>query len=262
MSLPEVDGDPSPKKKARRTGPERRLARAIAASEGRCTAHAKSSNRRCARSVEPGLSVCRWHGGMGGAPVTVGRYTQAPVRIRDAFERALADPGLTDLQQGLAFMDALVQERIKRLAEGDSPKWRADMADQVTLVRIAAGSSDAAGLDKAVTRLAELAKQGCDMDEAERSVFALRERLHLRVEEFQRIRLAKGSAVSARDHLAATVLQLKKIRETCEILQLPDKVAETLVLALIEQAGGSPAVGSEFRAELSGAVMEVTARRG
>ncbi|MDP9135077.1 MAG: hypothetical protein M3N56_09660, partial [Actinomycetota bacterium] len=92
--------------------------------EIRC-AGTKRDGSPCTAKALPDALTCKWHGQKGGRPVIHGRFSTLPARMRELVERNRNDPGLFDLTDGLAFMEALLEEEGRRLAECDTPSFRA-----------------------------------------------------------------------------------------------------------------------------------------
>lgn len=225
-----------------------------------CHAKSKRTKRRCGQHVLVEGDVCKWHGKGGGRPIIHGRYSKLPKRIADAFEAARADPQLLDLSEGVALLDALMQERIGRMAAGDSPEWRKDLLERFDFaITLAAG--DPSKLAKVLTACRELLVQGCDSDRAEAAIFAMREKVSARVEELWKIRLARGSVVNARDLAAMRVMELRELRRYLESKGVPLAIQQGCVAAMIALASGSNASPPEYRAELNAAALEVAGGR-
>jgi len=201
------------------------------------------------------------HGKGGGRPILHGRYSKLPTRIHDAFEKAIGDPKLLDLAEGVALLDALLQERIERLAAGDDPSWRLHLRDSIELVSDFMLASDWGAAAKAVRAHIDLIQTGCNVDKAEAAIFAMRERVSARVEELHRIRLARGSAVNARDLASLQIMQFREIRRFLDSQGVSIAIQQGLVRALIAQATSADVAPLDYRAELNASAIEVAGGR-
>lgn len=162
----------------------------------RCCAKSKTSQERCKRTVVPGRRVCRYHGGLGGAPPKHGRYSKGLGRFREAYESARNDPGLLDLRETLALLDVVVQRAADRAADKDTPDFRAQAYDLFEKARRTTDPADAA---QALNRLGELLQVGCGEDSALAELAKAAERLGRRQEKAWQIRLDAANAINARD---------------------------------------------------------------
>jgi tetratricopeptide (TPR) repeat protein len=205
----------------------------------RCCAKSKTSGDRCKRSVVPGRKVCRYHGGLGGAPVKHGRYSQSVGRFREAYQEARSDPSLLDLRETLALLDVAVQRAAQRAAEGDIPDFRQQALDLFDRIRVAANPEEAARL---LNRLGELLRAGVKDDEALDHMAKAAERLSRRQEKAWSIKLDAAVALNARD-LTAVLARFADI-----VLEEVPKDAAARVIRRIDSevlGTGPAAVGLE-----------------
>lgn len=165
----------------------------------RCCAKSKGSGERCKKPVVPGRRVCRLHGGLGGRPVEHGRYSQGLGRFREAYQASLSDPGLLDLRETLAVLDVAVKRAAERVADADSPSFRARALELYEAVRRAADPQEAA---RALNELGDLLRTGVEEDAAMDSLGKAAERLARRQEKAWQIRLDAATALNARDLVA------------------------------------------------------------
>ncbi len=224
-----------------------------------CPAKSRTTGNQCGRKT--GGKVCYSHGKGGGRPIIHGRYSKLPTRIHDAFEKAIGDPKLLDLAEGVALLDALLQERIARLAAGDDPEWRRNLWDTAELISVHMLSSDWSAAAKALRAHIDLIKTGCNSDKAEAAIFAMRERVSARVEELHRIRLARGSVVNGRDLASLQVMQFREMRRVLDLEGVSIAIQQKLVRALIAQATSADIAPLDYRAELNASAMEVAGGR-
>ena len=114
----------------------------------RCKAKAKTTRRRCDQPAVKGKDVCRWHGGL--TPIKHGLYSKyAPVRLSALIEENRTHPGLLDLRERIALIDALAQDFLENVQKaGDKVVLRPE--ERESLARLAKQSADT------VVRLSEV----------------------------------------------------------------------------------------------------------
>ena len=77
-----------------------------------CTAKSKQTGERCKAPAVRGKDKCRMHGGA--TPVKTGLYSKyAKTFLADRIEELKDDPALTDLREHIAFMTALLMDRLE-----------------------------------------------------------------------------------------------------------------------------------------------------
>lgn len=166
---------------------------------GRCTAKSKQTGNRCTKPVVPGRPVCRYHGGLGGRPIKHGRYSKALGTLRTAYEEARNDPTLLELRDTLAVLDVIVQKAASRVAERDTPRFRARAQE---LFEAAAGATDPAELRVRLRDLGSLIREGVREDEALDRLSDAVEKMARRQEKAWDLRLSAANAINARDMVA------------------------------------------------------------
>jgi hypothetical protein len=113
----------------------RRARRAQAQAEGKCTATAKGSGKRCKNAPVEGRSTCRKHGGTGGRKIVHGRYAEdLRGRCAGSFWRAWADETLLENAQTIALLDSLVREACERAMDLDTPAFRKLAVERVEFI--------------------------------------------------------------------------------------------------------------------------------
>lgn len=162
----------------------------------RCRAKSKSSGERCTKTVVPGRTVCRYHGGLGGRPPSHGRYSLALGRFREAYESSLEDPSLLDLRETLALLDLVVRQAAERAGTGDTPELRSRALELLDGVREAPDPSKAAAK---LNELRTLLEEGVDEDKALEALSDAAEKLARRQEKAWSIKLDAAQAINARD---------------------------------------------------------------
>ena len=165
----------------------------------RCRAKSKTAQRRCRRSVVPGRSVCRYHGGLGGRPIEHGRYSKALGRFRGAYLEARDDPTLMDLRETMALLDVVVQKAAERAGNNDAPEFRSNALELYGQLEWAGDDVERQSI---LDRLGELLRSGVEEDKALKALAENTERLAKRQERAWDIKLSAANAINARDMVA------------------------------------------------------------
>jgi len=165
----------------------------------RCTAQSKTTKQRCTKTVVPGRSVCRFHGGLGGRPIIHGRYSKSLGRLREAYEEARADPGLLDLRDTIALLDVVVRRAAERAAALDTPEFRETALE---LFEDALQATEPSETDKAMEALGALLREGSQEDDALRELGSSVEKLAKRQEKAWDLRLTAANVINAKDMVA------------------------------------------------------------
>lgn len=186
---------PAKKRLSRRA--QQRARRAKAQSEGRCTARAKATGKRCRNTPVEGRSTCGVHGGTGGRPIVHGRYSELPERVHAGYVASLTDETLFDHAQTVALLDSLVKAAGARARDLDTPQFRKAACELLAeaLAAIAGGSDPL----KALGPLGSLLEKGLSQVIAEDRLFRLAERLDARIAESNKLKLSKQNAINAVD---------------------------------------------------------------
>ena len=97
----------------------------------RCNAKAKHSGQQCKRAAVNGTTKCDMHGGnslRGPAHPNWkhGRHSKIlPARLRERYESSLADPKTLELLDGIALIDARLEDVLKRVDTGEAGRlWK------------------------------------------------------------------------------------------------------------------------------------------
>jgi len=165
----------------------------------RCTAKSKTAQARCTKTVVPGRAVCRYHGGLGGRPITHGRYSKVLGTLRGAYEESRSDPTLMELRDTLAVLDVIVQKTAERVGQFDTADFRARALD---LYEDASGATDPQEVREKLLALGALLREGTDEDGALKALSQSVERLAKRQEEAWKIRLSAANVINAGDMVA------------------------------------------------------------
>ena len=165
----------------------------------RCCAKSKTTQKRCGQRVVAGRRVCRYDGGLVGAPPKHGRYSKALGKFREAYEQARNDPSLLDLRETLALLDLVVQKAVARASDADTPAFRKQARDLLGAVEVSVGAADH---EEQIGRLREWLDKGVEEDSALEELAKAAERLSRRQEKAWSIRLDAANAINARDLVA------------------------------------------------------------
>lgn len=165
----------------------------------RCTAQSKTTGKRCTKTVVPGRSVCRFHGGLGGRPIIHGRYSKSLGRLREAYEEARSDPGLLDLRDTIALLDVVVRKAAERAAELDTPDFR---ETALKLYSTASQATEPLQVQQHLSALGALLREGGKEDQALKELSASVERLAKRQEKAWDLRLTAANVINAKDMVA------------------------------------------------------------
>ena len=179
----------------------------------RCCAKSKTTQKRCGQRVVAGRRVCRYHGGLAGAPPTHGRYSKALGRFREAYELARNDPSLLDLRETLALLDLVVQKAVSRASDADTPAFRKQARDLLGAVEVSVGASDH---EDQIARLREWLDKGVEEDTALEELAKAAERLSRRQEKAWSIRLDAANAINARDLVAVLARFADIVLDECD----------------------------------------------
>jgi hypothetical protein len=179
----------------------------------RCCAKSKTTQKRCGQRVVPARRVCRYHGGLAGAPPIHGRYSQALGRFREAYEQARNDPSLLDLRETLALLDVVVQKSVSRASDADTPAYRKQALEMVGAVEVSEGQDDHGAQIK---RLKDWLKRGVAEDQALEQLAKAAERLSRRQEKAWSIRLDAANAINARDLVAVLARFADIVLDECD----------------------------------------------
>lgn len=191
----------------------------------------KKDGSPCTARALPGEFFCKAHPprDRGGRPVLHGRFSTLPDRMRAIVERIRADPSLFDLADGLALMEAILEEEGRRLAEGDTPSFRARALELYQEERY----GDLGKL------LAEGYAAGADHERLHR----MADRTQQRREAAWALKLARDKAINAEDLHTLLVRWLGVIERSC-----PDRKVGALICAELRKdllkrkaADGTPA---------------------
>lgn len=211
---------------------ERNARRAQAQADGRCTANAKSTGKRCRNAPVEDRGTCKRHGGAGGRPIVHGRYSEElPARIAARANASLNDPTLLENVQMIAAMDGLVREAAARAADLDVPEFRKQACEKLATARelIVEGGDPIDSLEP----LGVLLNKGLSQVIAEQRLFQLFERVDVRIADLNKNKLAKANSINAVDLVAV----LQSILAAIQRLAPPD-LAQQLAQELERILGG------------------------
>lgn len=210
------------------------MPRLIKAKEGgpRCTATSRKK-KQCALEPEAGRQVCRLHGGAGGRPVTNGRRSMVPARLREAYEQSVSDAALLDLNAGIAVLQAHVIEAAERLEEGDTGSFRKEAHEQALVVATLATDAPEP-IRKAVAALVDLCAAGVQHQRDFDRHFGLTERLQAKKEAANQIKLARQNVINAQDLIAILVRVLDVVRRASPSAELAERIAGAVEAEIVQ----------------------------
>lgn len=185
-----------------------------------CTAKSKQSGQRCKRHATPGMNVCVIHGGksLKGAASPVfktGTHSKyLPARMVAAYQAALNDPELLDLNQSIALIDARLMDLLGRVDNGEPGKLWFSLRKAYSELDAAIRLKDAKGMVEPLAELDELTRRGASDYAAWGEIGRLLEDRRKQVETKQRVELQGEKAVSATELMTFMGAVLHLIQST------------------------------------------------
>lgn len=173
-----------------------------------CKAVSKSTGERCKQPAVEGYEVCRYHGGRtprGAASVhfkhgrDVRMLKALPARMQRAYEDAIADPQLLDLNKSVALIDARLIDLLSRVDTGESGALWKDVGRAYRDLRQAINAQDDPGMFKAFAQLDGLINKGQTDHDAWDEVQRLLDQRRKHVESQQRILASSEKSIPAID---------------------------------------------------------------
>lgn len=178
-----------------------------------CKAHNRSG-QPCRRVAAEGKSVCYLHGGAPGSgrPPVHGRYSKAisSHALSGAYKSAIDDPTLLDMLEPIALLEAALQRTVQRLAERDTPDFRARCLSLLEQAQEATARKDLDEARELMGRLRSLLRQGVEEDKALSEMSVQAERLSKRVEAAWSIKLQKRQVLNVQQ-LGAVIARVLQI---------------------------------------------------
>ncbi len=193
------------------------------------TCHATNrAGVRCGRPPCIGKKVCYMHGGArgSGGRLKHGRYAKAlkATALSEAYQQAIQDASLLDLQEPIALLEACLQRTGERVAQADTPDFRRKAKDMWEALSEANASGDAEAQNIAMRDLGILLRDGALEDRAISELSIQAERLAKRVEAVWQIRMQRRQNLNMQQVgvLIARVLEI--VKEEC-----PPAIAQNVV---------------------------------
>jgi hypothetical protein len=127
-----------------------------------CVATSRRTGERCRAMAITGRDYCRVHGGKVPAGIAspsfkTGRYSKhLPARLVASYEATLNDPDRLALDDGLALLDARLEELLGRLTTGESPGRWAALGRAWDAFEAARDDGDDAAADRALAEVGRL----------------------------------------------------------------------------------------------------------
>lgn len=168
----------------------------------RCSAKSKRTGEQCKRSAAVGMDVCSMHGGRSLKGAASPRFKTGihskhlPVRMVSAYEAALNDPQLVDLDASIALIDARVIDLLGRVDSGESGAVWKSLSKAYDDLRKALRESDGIAQMDALMVLDGLIHQGAADYQAWAEVTRLLDDRRKHVETKQKVELSGERAVS------------------------------------------------------------------
>lgn len=168
----------------------------------------------CHARPTKGFKRCRIHGGhpKSGAPIKHGRYSKSLGKYAQAYEDALNDDSLLDLEEPIALLDAIAQRFTERLVELDTPAFRKD-----ALRLFKAAVAKVAEPPAELARLGELLETGGKEDAALRDLADQAEKVSKAVSKAWDVRLARKNVLNAKDLHAVLGRMVDVVRDVCGV---------------------------------------------
>lgn len=173
----------------------------------------------CASTAVMPNGRCRMHGGVHkSGPAHPrwkhGKYSKAlPTRLLDDYEQQMSDPDLLTMRNEVALVDALIQDRLRTLAVGDSAALWIEATDKYQALRRALRTQDEQRATQLFDELNTLLQSGTENAHARRELLDLLERRRKLVESERRMLVDMGLMMSAAELLSAIRLIINILEE-------------------------------------------------
>jgi hypothetical protein len=197
-----------------------------------CTATSKRTKERCMGRAMNGSEVCYFHGGKTprGAQspnFKTGRHSKyLPARMVAAYEDALADPELLDLNQSIALIDTRLVDLLGRVDNGEPGKLWFNLRKAFSELDAAIRLKDTKVMAESLAALDELTRRGASDYAAWGEIGRLLEDRRKQVETKQRVELQGERAVSANELMTLMSAVLHIIQSTVSDKQERIQIAD------------------------------------
>ena len=185
----------------------------------KCTAKAKSTQKRCTRWAMKGTTVCYVHGGptprgIASPNFKTGRYTkEIPDRLVEKYQESISDPDLLALSAEISLVDARLSDLLSRVDTGESGAlWKQAQAAFIDF-RSANAAGDQDKMTSALSELNRILNLGVDDYKAWREVGDVIEQRRKLVESERKRRTEMESMITAERQMLLIAGILGVIRE-------------------------------------------------
>lgn len=172
----------------------------------RCRAKAIAASRkagepvRCPNHKRAGFEVCPAHGAKGGRPIEHGLYSVAGTRLGDIFDRFIQDADKAkDLDVTLVMASSLLQARLDKMRELDTPDFRGRAVGLLEAAREAAGAGEHGESTRLMGELYALLKRGVAEDRAVSRVEDALDRVEKYQTDFARLELMGNKVITEQE---------------------------------------------------------------
>lgn len=197
-----------------------------------CKAKSKQSGERCKRHAVPGKEVCVIHGGKTptgfALPQTrTAHYSKAlPARMVAAYEAALNDPEILDLNGSIALIDARLADLLTRVDTGESgAAWR-DVNKAYSDLRTLLPNGDHMEVLKALAKMDAAIEVANNDYQAWSEISRILDDRRKHVETKQKLETQGERAVSANELMTFMGAVMKLIQTTVSNKQEQAKIAD------------------------------------
>lgn len=213
--------------------------------EKRCMAQSKQRHERCRRPRTKGYDKCRYHNGDNGQNrLKTGRHSKYLGPLAEKYMEAINDPGLLDLREPIALIDAIVKRHAERAAQKDTPDLRVRAYALFQEMREASAKSDAQTAANTMNELGRLLRDGAEDSSVLNDLRDSVDMLGKRIEGAWHVKLQKSSAINGRE-LAVLVARIMDITsketDTATALRI-GRIVQQEMAAMRGESGDATAV--------------------
>lgn len=181
---------------------------------------------------------CRVHGAGAGPPMTAGgRYSRVLRGWRAMYEEALHDQDLLDTRSDLAMMDAALVPLVKRVEEGDSPRWRAQLREAFEQLDLAVKRKQHNRVGPLMREVGRLIEEGATADEVAEDLVRHVDRRAARAHKINELEVRRDQTVSLAELTVVFAGWIEALRETL------DDAAFRKVLPRLQALANAPRPG-------------------
>lgn len=162
-----------------------------------------------------------------------GRYSEAiPALLSKAYEKSLADPNLLGMRDELSLLDARLEDLLRSMTRGDTPKVWEHLKDSWEALQRAMSTGDADAMQVALVTMRDLIKTGGSVTEAWSEIYRV---LTTRssIAEIERRRLESLQAtITAEQALAWAGLLVSSVKRNVSDPKALEAITEDIQYAL------------------------------